>query len=63
MRNEKQPAEEGNKYCEFCGEKIYSKTFSACEKCLTLAGLTEEEKAAVEMMEKIEEEGEGQWQR
>ena len=63
MKNEKRAAEQENKYCAFCGEKIYSKTFSACEKCLELAAVTKEQRAAVEMIEKIEEEGEGQWQR
>ena len=47
MKNEKQAAEEENKYCAFCGKKIYSKTFSACEKCLELAEVTKEQRAAV----------------
>lgn len=58
MKNEKRAAEEEYKYCAFCGEKVYSKIFSACEKCLELAEVTKEQRAAVELIEKIEEEGE-----
>lgn len=54
MKNEKLTEEE-NEYCAFCGEKIYSKTFSACEKCLALAEVTKEQRAAVELIEEMEE--------